>query len=111
MSKKSFVKYLIAFSFFVAALLFFLNSIFSSDSLDYDFVRSERAVVTSSVGPPSKSRASHPSVMIKVESGIIVRLMVPASKNYEVGEVVKVDQFKAKGRKPVYRLAAEPIAP
>jgi len=52
-----------------------------------------------------------PSVFVKTESGLIVRVMHPTQDSYVKGQVIKVDLYRAKGRKPVYRLAQNPVKP
>jgi len=84
---------------------------FPSANLEYRFVRTEQAVVTSNVGPKSVARSRMPSVFVKTESGLIVRVMHPTQDSYVKGQVIKVDLYRAKGRKPVYRLAQNPVKP
>jgi len=85
--------------------IFIFRQMFPSNNLEYRFVRTEQAVVTSNVGPGSVARSRTPSVMVKTESGLIVRVMHPTQDSYIKGEVIKVDLYTAKGRKPVYRLS------
>ncbi len=92
-------------------LVVIFRQMFPSDSLEYRFERTEEAVVTSNVGPNSIGRSRTPSIMIETENGLIVRVMHPTQNSYVKGEVSKVDLYRAKGRKPLYRLAQDPIAP
>ena len=104
---KSQVKTIVAIGSLGLVLVFIFRQIFPSAGLEYRFVRTEQAVVTSNVGPGSLARSRTPSVMVKTQNGLIVRVMYPTQNSFAKGEVIKVDLYRANGRKPVYRLAQD----
>ena len=111
MKVKPYVKTIIAVALMGLVLAFIFRQMFPPDSLEYRFVRTEEVVVTSNVGTNSAARSRTPSVMVQTESGLIVRVMHPTQNSYVKGEIIKVDLYSARGRKPRYRLAQDPIAP
>ena len=111
MKAKASVKAIFALAFLGLGLVFILRQMFPSGSLEYRFVRTEEAVVTSNVGQASVSRSRTPSVMVQTKSGLIVRVMHPTQNSYVKGEIIRVDFYKTKGRKVVYRLAQDQNQP
>ena len=111
MKAKPYLKVIFVVASFGLGLVFILRQMFPSGSLEYRYVRTEEAVVTSNVGQASIARSRNPSVMVQTKSGLIVRVMHPTQNRYAKGDIIKVDLYKAKGRKVLYRLAQEPIQP